>query len=262
MPGIFKYARYMFFAWLALQPVVYVAIPHSIHSISKRFVGDISTMFLSATLQESDMLLAENIVHTIIGDSRRPPPLENILIRPAVQNELLSVSSLRVSVFYPDVMTNGAFHSKILDKLRTRREEGSILLVALEDEVLTAPRPAGFRQPFLLGTVEFSSSNFRNTTMEAVGSSRKLYIMDLAIRKCARRLGLATRLLDSIEDYARNHEYKELYLHVEKSNIPALYLYRKSGFVVIEPTTHTDEFTRSQLPNPPEVYELLWKQLL
>jgi ribosomal protein S18 acetylase RimI-like enzyme len=97
--------------------------------------------------------------------------------------------------------------------------------------------------------------------MEYVGSERKLYVMDLAIRTCARRLGLATAMLDAIEEYARNHDYSELYLHAELSNFPALYLYQKYGFVQVESTDDVLAFTTSVLPQPPESYVFLWKQI-
>jgi GNAT superfamily N-acetyltransferase len=255
------FAAYISFTWLALLPVTHVAMHQAMNSITKKWTGQVRNTLLGAVLKGSEMLLAENIMSTIIDDSRQAPPLDSIQIRPAHQSELLSVSSLWVNVFYPDLITNGAFHVKVLEKLRTRRENGSILLVAVENELSSALQPAGFRQPFLLGTVEFSPSVFLNTPMESVGSAKKLYVMDLAIRKSARRLGLASRLLDFIEDYARDEEYKELYIHVEKSNIPALSLYRKRGFMTIESASHTDDFTKSQLPNPPEVYDLLWKQI-
>lgn len=256
------FAVYLALTWLAQLPVTHVAIQLAANSITKKWtVLHVRNTFLGAVLKEYEMLLAENIMSTIIGDARRAPPLDDILIRPAHQSELLSVSSLWVNVFYPDLITNGAFHVKVLEKLRTRRENGSILLVAVENEMSSSSRPAGFRQPFLLGTVEFSPSIFFNTTMESVGSTKKLYVMDLAIRKSARRMGLASRLLDFIEDYARDEKYKELYMHVEKSNIPALSLYQKRGFAIIESSLITEEFTKSQLPNPPEVYDLLWKQI-
>jgi hypothetical protein len=82
-----------------------------------------------------------------------------------------------------------------------------------------------------VGTVEFSPRDFEGTAMEHVGSLRKVYVADLAIREDARRIGLATRMLQHVEDYCSQHGYEEIYLHVDVSNDIARKLYAKLGYV-------------------------------
>lgn len=222
----------------------------------------IKNPFKINAIQESDMNLAYAMASSIINESSDTNfILNNVNIKQASQSEFLSVSSLRVSVFYPEYITNGAFHKRILEKLRSRKAEGGVCLVAIEKEVLTAPRPAGYNYVHILGTVEFSSADFKNTSIEYIGSPRKLYIMDLAIRKSARRLGLASLLLNKIEEYAINHSYDELYLHVETENEAARTLYEKFNYEDITSYPWTKDFTTKRLHKPPESYVFLRKIL-
>jgi ribosomal protein S18 acetylase RimI-like enzyme len=190
---------------------------------------------ITAVISAEEKQVANVIASSIIKESQTQirqqssPGGLNVNIREASYADLLSVSSLRVNVFYPELITNGAFHTRILEKLRKRKNDGAVCLVALEKEGIDHNPPNnGYRYEHVLGTVEFSPNDFKNTSMENIGDARKLYAMDLAIRKSARRYGLATRLLHSIEIYAANHNYCEVYLHVEAENEAARYLYKNT----------------------------------
>ena len=240
------------------------------HSNVKK--GTNSQQPISAIISAEEKQVASVIASSIIRESQTQlnhqsvPTKLNVNIREASYADLLSVSSLRVNVFYPELVTNGAFHTRILEKLRYRKNDGAVCLVALESESpddCNQPSPTGFHYEHVLGTVEFSPTDFKNTSMEGIGDYRKLYAMDLAIRKSARRYGLATRLLHSIEIYAANHDYHEVYLHVELENEAARYLYRKCGYVEIDLSSNewAREFTRKRLHKPPESYVFLYKRL-
>ena len=226
---------------------------------------------ISAIISEEEKQVANVIASSIIKESeaaqitqQSSPGELNVNIREASYTDLLSVSSLRVNVFYPELITNGAFHTRILEKLRKRKNDGAVCLVALEKEGIAHNPPAsGYRYEHILGTVEFSPNDFRNSSMENVGDVRKLYAMDLAIRKSARRYGLATRLLHSIEIYAANHDYREVYLHVEADNKAARYLYKKCGYGEIDLSTNewAREFTSKRLHKTPDSYVFLYKRL-
>jgi ribosomal protein S18 acetylase RimI-like enzyme len=196
-----------------------------------------------------------------------PPPIQNpidkLFIRFAKYEELPSIVDLRVDVFYPEFKGLASFHTKILDKLKQRRNEGAVCLLA------TAPPSPGddvysgvaCDLPNIIGTVEFSSKDFRGTAMESIGSKKKLYIMDLAVRVDVRRCGLATLLLEEIEKYCKENDYREIYLHVEVDNISARLMYEKNGFVEIPPVDWNIKFTERKLHKSWENYVLLYRSV-
>ena len=162
--------------------------------------------------------------------------------------DLPGVVDLRLDVFYPELKTVKSFHEKILTKLAQRRELGAECLVAMQEGAI-------------IGTIEFSPSDFMNTPMEDIGYKRKLYIMDLAVQPRARRMGVATRLLERVEEYAIEHDYRDVYLHVEVENGMARDLYLKKGFKEVLPLNWAINFTEMRLHKPWEHYVLLFKQI-
>ena len=259
------------FSQRASRPTVSRNDHKHIHNIEKTAASTILQQpSVSDMISSEQKHVANVIVSSIIEEVRsnvkeRPAPEElNVNIREANYADLLSVSALRINVFYPELITNGAFHSRILEKLRNRKNDGAICLVALEKkESVYNPSCNGYRYGHVLGTIEFSPNDFKNTSMQHIGDPRKLYAMDLAIRKSARRYGLATRLLHSIEIYAANHDYREVYLHVEAENKAARYLYKKCGYEEIDLSVNrwAREFTLKRLHKTPESYVFLYKQL-
>ena len=113
----------------------------------------------------------------------------------------------------------------------------------------------------LLGAIEFSPSDFTSTCMENVGAKRKLYVADLCIRQDARRIGVATSLLQYVESFALSNLYNELYLHVEVDNIVARNLYIKNGYVEVDDRDLARAFTTERLHKPPDTYVMLWKSI-
>ena len=135
-----------------------------------------------------------------------------LCIREAKFNDLSSVVNLRVAVFYPEVSwviqrifdnssirqiirpftflkltqhkSLSTFHTLILQKIRKRMEAGSVCLLAHSTDESNKSGTMIYGK--LLGTVEFSASDFINTAMEDFGSSRKIYVADLAVRQDVR----------------------------------------------------------------------------
>jgi len=177
------------------------------------------------------------------------PIKRSFRIRTADYTDLEHVVNLRVDVFYPELRGVQSFHDKILSKLCVRREKGAQCLLAESDDGT------------LLGTIEFSPSDFTETSMQDIGYARKLYLMDLAVQPSARRAGVATRLLDSVQELARIHDFRDVYLHVEVGNDSARLLYAKNGFSEILPLDWAIAFTEQRLRKPWENYVLLFKAL-
>jgi GNAT superfamily N-acetyltransferase len=139
--------------------------------------------------------------------------------------------------------------------------QGSICLVALNNEFNDAEKCESHFMGNLIGAVEFSPSDFKDTAMEKIGADRKLYVADLCIRQDARRIGVATSLLRSIELYAERNLYKEVYLHVEVENTVARGLYIKNGYSEVAKCDWATVFTMARLHKPADSYVLLWKSL-
>ncbi|WP_071527265.1 GNAT family N-acetyltransferase [Nodosilinea nodulosa] len=63
---------------------------------------------------------------------------------------------------------------------------------------------------------------------------RHVYVSNLAVAEGFRRQGIATALLQSCEQLARQWHIYELRLHVMEDNVAAQALYRKAGFKVCQ----------------------------
>ena len=178
-------------------------------------------------------------------------------ITPVKWIDLMSVVSLRVTTFYPELCepgkSNEAMKQSIKNTMIDRANEGSMNFMASED--------GGFFNRNLLGAVEVSPADFRGTTMERVGAKRKLYLVDLCIKNNYRKMGIASSLLAAVDGYAREKDFSEIYMHVEESNSNALSLYRKCGYTVVPPYDWAISFTEFRLRRPAEGYMLLVKSL-
>lgn len=193
---------------------------------------------------------------------------EKLIIREVLMHELMQVVALRIDVFYPEFKAITSFHLRILDKLRQRLNNEGVCLIAVISDSLGQSQPTwsqphwSQRQKKILGTVEMCPNDFKNTSMEFIGQERKLYAMDLAVQSESRRSGIGSSLLQAMERYARQEDYKEIYLHVEVDNASARKLYSKHGYVELPPTTWAVTFTQQRLHKPPNCYVLLWKEII
>lgn len=60
------------------------------------------------------------------------------------------------------------------------------------------------------------------------------YIANLCVIKSARRRGIARNMLHFAVESAKSESVEHVYVHVHRSNIPALELYQKMGFEIVE----------------------------
>ncbi|RWS30632.1 N-acetyltransferase-like protein [Leptotrombidium deliense] len=67
---------------------------------------------------------------------------------------------------------------------------------------------------------------------------RRLYIMTLGCLAPYRRLGIGTKMLLHVLDYAKNHDHSRkfdaIFLHVQINNESAINFYKKFGFEIVE----------------------------
>jgi ribosomal protein S18 acetylase RimI-like enzyme len=165
---------------------------------------------------------------------------------------LRDVVALRITVFYPNQVTNFDFHEQVYHRLLERQSLGANCLVA------SVPFYPESSLRDIIGTIEFSAFDFKGSSMEHAGAQNKLYVMDLAVREDCRRAGVASQLLAKVEEYALANNFEEVYLHVEKTNDVAQSFYRANGFTVMETSAQTTAFTRFRLPfREPHEYLLL-----
>ena len=228
---------------------------------NRRGISDTALNFRRDVMPEMD--IEDSALHHREKHTGDALVSHEVVIREAKRNEIGSVVSLRVNVFYPELRTMAQFHQRIMDKLCNRiLRRGSVCFAAFRDTESASERgKAGALFGNILGTIEVSHNDFIGTVMENVGSSRKLYCCDLAVQPNVRRQGLATKLLKAVEAYAFKMGYDELYLHVEKGNAAAEKLYLREGYQVIPSLSWAVEFTEGHLQKGYDNYVFLWKRI-
>ena len=140
-------------------------------------------------------------------------------------------------------------------------EDGSKCLIIERKKVDDITKAGNLFFGNTVGTIEFSPSDFLLSAYENIGSDRKLYIADLAIREDVRRMGFATILLNEIESYCRRHQYDQLYLHVEVENYNARKLYCKLGYTELSQNDYVISFTESRLQKASNQFVMLRKDI-
>ena len=74
-------------------------------------------------------------------------------------------------------------------------------------------------------------------TVSVLPEPEWLYIRSMAVSPAAQGLGIAHRLLDSIEDYTIGDGFEKLFLYTTHFSVAAIDLYEKHGFVRGRETT-------------------------
>ncbi|XP_052199727.1 uncharacterized protein LOC127806458 [Diospyros lotus] len=74
-------------------------------------------------------------------------------------------------------------------------------------------------------------------SIDRTSQGRYGYIANLCVAKTARRQGIATNMLYFAVKLAKSNGAEQVFVHVHKKNIPALGLYKKMGFQVVEMAT-------------------------
>lgn len=78
---------------------------------------------------------------------------------------------------------------------------------------------------YSMSRIEFGFSNF------GFNLARKGHLISIAVLEEYRRMGIASALLKTTIERLKRKKVDELYLEVRVSNIPAINLYKKFGFV-------------------------------
>lgn len=154
---------------------------------------------------------------------------DRVSVRVATPSDDFEIANLRLSVFSnfsPNMRQS--FCSRSCHVLASRRNQGASCIVA------TVPRYGSIlssRSDIILGTAECSIHEFYGTEL---GSRRMqnsvLYITEVAVQPTARRKGIGSKLMQSIDELARRRGVETLYLHVDVANAKAISLYEGAGF--------------------------------
>ena len=198
--------------------------------------------------------LADITTNTITTSSSTTT--NKIDIKQALFHDLSHIVNLRISVFFPNYKTDVSFHNTILDKIRKRHCAGAVIFMAINNDNPIMKLKGG-----IVGTIELSGTDFIGTDMQSMGAEKKLYVTDLAVRNDIRREGVGTKLLKKVEEYAANEGYKEIYLHVEIDNGPAMNLYLQNNYNVVPIIDCVTNFAQCRLVKPPDQYIMLSKQI-
>jgi N-alpha-acetyltransferase 50 len=81
-----------------------------------------------------------------------------------------------------------------------------------------------------------------------------IYIMTLGVLSPYRRAKIGTKLIDFVEDYAKQNKIGSIYLHVQTNNDSAIKFYEKLGFINTEKIV--GYYSRIE---PPDCYVLVKK---
>ena len=184
-----------------------------------------------------------------------------IHIREARFSDLRDVVTLTTNVFHPQFRSLTSYQARVKEKVQERMQGGAVLLLASRNEHGEVAKGNSFYGN-IVGTVELcGGTDFRNTSMQTIGAQRKLYISNLAVREDARRLGLASSFMRTIEDYCKANSFEELYLHVNLGNDAGLQFYRRHGFTKIGNADWARHFTEARLSADADNFHFLFKSL-
>jgi GNAT superfamily N-acetyltransferase len=153
----------------------------------------------------------------------RSPASSALIIRPACQPDIASLSDVLASSFhrkngwlgwlYP--LLQMGIYEDLRMRLRFSPKHYACLVATIgEDEAV-------------VGTVEVG---IRNASMWSSQAASCLYISNLAVQSDYRRHGIAQRLLAACDQLALEWGYPDLYLHVLENNHTARRLYHRAGY--------------------------------
>lgn len=243
--------------------VLYIGIPY-VFSLVPFFNKRLSSRSISLRKVATKLDFIPDNYQNLPDHKDKPQIYIDYSIRKATFNEIPTIAKLRVQGFYPQYATATQFISRIIDKIMQRVDHGAVCLVAqIKNQTTNYSYSSQYRQfGRLIGSIEFSPDDFKNTSMEHIGSEKKLYIADLVVRDDVRRMGVASQLISYIEKHALTNQFKEIYLHVDTTNIIGRQMYEKLGFVEVPPSDVTNAFTEFRLQKSASLFVLLWKEII
>jgi ribosomal protein S18 acetylase RimI-like enzyme len=171
------------------------------------------------------------LLHPTLKRSSNRLKSGSMTVRVATEADDVDIANLRLSVFSdfaPEVRAH--FCNRSCQVLANRRLRGATCLVA------TVPMTKMIGDDFVLGSAECSVHEFYGTQL---GMSRPqdsaLYITEVAVNPCARRIGVGHKLLEGVDELATIRGVETLYLHVDVTNVAALRLYDRAGYQQVDP---------------------------
>jgi len=120
--------------------------------------------------------------------------------------------------------------------LREMNREDVDAVVHIEQQVHSHPWTRGmFMDALMHGNIcmVFSSGSEIAGYAVLLPSLDEVELLDISVASSFQRIGLGEKLLAAMLVLARENEWIRVILEVRRSNIPALSLYRKTGFVEI-----------------------------
>ncbi|RZC82036.1 hypothetical protein C5167_044613 [Papaver somniferum] len=85
------------------------------------------------------------------------------------------------------------------------------------------------------------------TTFKKIESQRYVIISNVTVAQSARRIGVGSSMLKFAIESAKQNGIKQVFLHVRRDNKPALALYEKLGFTILEKATSTSHLEEHNL---------------
>ena len=158
-------------------------------------------------------------------------------------------------------MGNTAYFTDRMLDLSSRYNLGSLFYLARLKESVQSSTTSLLLTSGVIGTVEINDFDFTsyrsNLSLTSFGAIRKLYLGDLAVSSAMRRRRIGSNLLQIIDNYAKLHDYEEIYLHVDKNTPQLLSFYEENGYQVYPYCSASLSFTQQRLPLAASNYLLL-----
>lgn len=236
---------------------------HKCHSSSRRNLPTINDCRIVARLSDStpsyrSTLLNSNIDVISVPILKPKPnnpstaspklkPNPRYIVRMANPSELYSVADIRCEAFYghpKDPHYYPVRRREIYMAMRDRIETGNRCLVAIDTQPPSDWQPFASNEGLAVGSLDASlhrangkrcrfSKNRIPWDLNESTDDIRMYVSSMAVRKHWQGRGLAQQLLKYVDEMAIAIGVKDIFLHVEWDNKPAVHVYTKNGFEVV-----------------------------
>ncbi|KAI3852266.1 hypothetical protein MKW92_005654 [Papaver armeniacum] len=205
---------------------------------------------LFALPRDSEELSSDNEEHT--GASISSDNGEYVVREATLDEEFWASAWLKAEGFYeehPQDRYVGSFKKKHAEQeynvIKRRCKERTIqpymCIIAVRKEGENALK-------IVIGTLDYRVKYLlRGETYPEVASQRYVIISNVTVAQSARRIGVGSSMLKFAIEYAKENGIKQVFLHVRRDNKPALALYEKLGFTILEKATSTPHLEEHNL---------------
>jgi N-acetylglutamate synthase-like GNAT family acetyltransferase len=119
----------------------------------------------------------------------------------------------------------------------------------------TTPTASAVRERFAEGPIWVAFENdVMVGTVSGLPDGERFYIRSMAVKPTTQRSGVGQSLLETLERFAREREFKKLYLYTTYVLPGAKRLYEKNGFHVLRETTPEEWCDMGGLEMEKELY--------